>query len=122
MLAVSEAHRGKGLASALVRMAIESLTAAGAEEIVLETEETNIASLKLYEKLGFLRMKHLQRYYLNGNSAYRLMLLVHPPEGATQLGRARYSGIRPLNEFEQHRVETLDDLGIGKQRREDQEW
>jgi N-alpha-acetyltransferase 30 len=41
---------------------------------VLETEVTNLASNKLYERLGFLRTKRLHRYYLNGNTAYRLVL------------------------------------------------
>lgn len=43
-------------------------------QIVLETEQTNTAAMKLYERLGFLRSKRLHRYYLNGNSAYRLVL------------------------------------------------
>lgn len=30
--------------------------------------------MKLYERLGFLRSKRLHRYYLNGNSAFRLVL------------------------------------------------
>lgn len=41
---------------------------------MLETEVTNTASLKLYERLGFLRSKRLHRYYLNGNTAFRLVL------------------------------------------------
>jgi N-alpha-acetyltransferase 30 len=32
--------------------------------------------MRLYERLGFLRSKKLHRYYLNGNSAYRLVLLL----------------------------------------------
>lgn len=43
-------------------------------KIALETEITNTAAMKLYERLGFLRSKRLHRYYLNGNSAYRLVL------------------------------------------------
>jgi peptide alpha-N-acetyltransferase len=74
MLAVAEEHRGKGIATALVRMAMDAMRDAGADEIVLETEVTNVASLRLYEKLGFLRSKRLHRYYLNGNSAFRLVL------------------------------------------------
>jgi len=36
---------------------------------VLETEATNAAALRLYEKLGFVRDKRLPKYYLNGNDA-----------------------------------------------------
>lgn len=46
----------------------------GADEVVLETEESNVPAMKLYERLGFVRSKKLHRYYLNGNSAYRLVL------------------------------------------------
>jgi peptide alpha-N-acetyltransferase len=74
MLAVQESHRGRGIASKLVKMAIEAMTARDADEVVLETEVTNTASLKLYERLGFIRSKRLHRYYLNGNAAFRLML------------------------------------------------
>jgi ribosomal protein S18 acetylase RimI-like enzyme len=74
MLAVAEEHRGRGIATSLVRMAMDAMKDAGADEIVLETEVTNVASLRLYEKLGFLRSKRLHRYYLNGNSAFRLVL------------------------------------------------
>lgn len=49
-----------------------------ADEVVLETEETNTQAMRLYERLGFLRSKKLHRYYLNGNSAYRLVLLLKP--------------------------------------------
>ena len=37
--------------------------------------------MKLYERLGFLRSKKLHRYYLSGNSAYRLILYLKHPEG-----------------------------------------
>ncbi|KAH7080701.1 acyl-CoA N-acyltransferase [Paraphoma chrysanthemicola] len=74
MLAVQEPYRGRGIASKLVQMAIEAMAARDADEIVLETEVTNTASLKLYERLGFLRSKRLHRYYLNGNAAFRLIL------------------------------------------------
>ncbi|EPE34376.1 Acyl-CoA N-acyltransferases (Nat) [Glarea lozoyensis ATCC 20868] len=50
------------------------MVARGADEVVLETEESNVAAMRLYERLGFLRSKKLHRYYLNGSSAYRLVL------------------------------------------------
>lgn len=57
-----------------MRKAIDTMIQRNADEVVLETEETNIPAMKLYERLGFLRSKKLHRYYLNGNSAYRLVL------------------------------------------------
>ncbi|KAF1963634.1 acyl-CoA N-acyltransferase [Byssothecium circinans] len=74
MLAVQESHRGRGIATKLVCMAIDTMTERNADEVVLETEVTNTASLKLYERLGFIRSKRLHRYYLNGNAAFRLVL------------------------------------------------
>jgi peptide alpha-N-acetyltransferase len=89
MLAVQESYRGRGIATKLVRMAIDAMAARDADEIVLETEVTNTASLKLYERLGFLRSKRLHRYYLNGNAAFRLILYLK--EG-TALKRPEQSG------------------------------
>ncbi|KAF1988785.1 acyl-CoA N-acyltransferase, partial [Aulographum hederae CBS 113979] len=80
MLAVSSTHRGRGIASKLVRKAIDGMRAQDADEVVLETEVTNQASLRLYEGLGFIRSKRLHRYYLNGNTAFRLILYLK--EGA----------------------------------------
>jgi N-alpha-acetyltransferase 30 len=74
MLATSEKFRGKGIATTLVSKAIDLMIERDADEIALETEETNTAAMKLYERLGFLKSKKLHRYYLNGNSAYRLLL------------------------------------------------
>lgn len=87
MLAVSESFRGHGIATALVKQAIEAMAARDADEIVLETEETNLSAMRLYERLGFMRSKKLHRYYLNGNSAYRLVLLLKhiDPDAATDL-------------------------------------
>jgi hypothetical protein len=48
----------------------------------LETETTNTAAMKLYERLGFLRSKRLHRYYLNGNSAFRLVLYLKEGVGS----------------------------------------
>ena len=62
-------------------------------QIALETETTNTPSLRIYEKLGFLRTKKLHRYYLNGNPAFRLVLYLKdgvayrptwPPEMAAE--------------------------------------
>jgi len=44
------------------------------DEVVLETEADNAAALAFYSKMGFVREKRLQRFYLNGKDAYRLRL------------------------------------------------
>ncbi|KAF8866328.1 acyl-CoA N-acyltransferase [Acephala macrosclerotiorum] len=74
MLATSSSYRNRGIATTLVRKAIDAMIERGADEVVLETEESNIPAMKLYERLGFIRSKKLHRYYLNGSSAYRLVL------------------------------------------------
>lgn len=58
--------------------------AQGSVQIALETEVTNTAAMKLYERLGFLRSKRLHRYYLNGNTAFRFLLYIK--EGAAMAG------------------------------------
>jgi len=87
MLAVSTPFRGRGVATALVKKAIDAMAVRNADEIVLETEETNTPAIRLYERLGFLRSKKLHRYYLNGSSAYRLVLLLRTvdPDAATDM-------------------------------------
>lgn len=86
MLAVRKQHRGKGIATKLVRLALDIMIERDAEEIALETEVTNTAAMKLYERLGFLRSKRLHRYYLNGNSAYRFVLFVKESAFTSRLG------------------------------------
>jgi peptide alpha-N-acetyltransferase len=99
MLAVQESHRGRGIASNLVRLAIDAMAARHADEIVLETEVSNTASLKLYERLGFLRSKRLHRYYLNGNAAFRLILYLNH---GTALKRPEHNhGMSALDSMEQ---------------------
>ena len=76
MVAIGEAHRRRGIATQLVRLAIRAMIECGCHEVVLETEVTNKGALALYENLGFIRDKRLFRYYLNGVDALRLKLLL----------------------------------------------
>jgi len=86
MLVVKEEYRGRGLATKLVKMAIDAMIARNADEVALETEVTNTSAIKLYENLGFLRSKRLHRYYLNGNSAFRLVLYLKSMTPAVPTG------------------------------------
>lgn len=51
--------------------------------------------MKLYERLGFLRSKRLHRYYLNGNSAYRLVLYLKEGVGSIRTGPDPYGPPHP---------------------------
>lgn len=79
MLAIDESYRKLGLGTRLVRRAIERMQAQGCDEVVLETEVSNVNAQRLYSNLGFIREKRLVRYYLNGGDAFRLKLYFSPP-------------------------------------------
>lgn len=74
MLAVDQRMRKRGIGKELVRRAIEAMDEQGCDEVVLETEITNLPALRLYERLGFVRDERLFQYYLNGVDAFRLKL------------------------------------------------
>lgn len=76
MLSVLPSCRGKGIASNLVQAAISSMLPLGVQEVVLETEYDNVASLALYARLGFMKEKRLHHFYLNGKDCFRLRLEV----------------------------------------------
>jgi peptide alpha-N-acetyltransferase len=76
MLAVHDEYRRRGIGTELVRIAVRTMMTLGCGEVVLETEVSNQAALRLYENLGFMRDKRLFRYYLNGVDALRLKLLL----------------------------------------------
>ena len=80
MLSVEPEYRRIGLGKLLVKRSIDLMVKAGADEVLLETEVTNGAALRLYESLGFIRDKRLSSYYLSGNDAFRLKLLITPEE------------------------------------------
>lgn len=78
MLAVDESCRRLGIGTRLVRKAIKRMQEIGCDEVVLETEVTNLDAIRLYTNLGFIREKRLFRYYLNGVDAFRLKLFFAP--------------------------------------------
>lgn len=73
MLAVRPDVRKAGLGRTLAALVLSRL-AVLCDHVILETELSNTAALRLYEGLGFKRDKYLSAYYLNGSDAYRLKL------------------------------------------------
>lgn len=115
MLATKAEHRGKGIATTLVSKAIDLMIEKDADEIALETEETNTAAMKLYERLGFLRSKKLHRYYLNGNSAYRLLLYLREGVGSIPTDDDQFHDLPPgiQDELRHQYQEPQDALSRG---------
>ncbi len=62
-IAVAPDQRGRGIALALMECAIGLAVEKGAELLALEVRSTNIAAIKLYERLGFERVGIRSRYY-----------------------------------------------------------
>ena len=70
----------------MVRLTIDKMKESKVDEVVLETEITNEAALRLYEcklfilkriAFGFVRDKRLLSYYLNCNDAFKLKLFIN---------------------------------------------
>ena len=56
MLAVDPAHRGLGVGEALLRAGIRHGLAAGAERVVLSTMTAMATALRMYDRIGLLRV------------------------------------------------------------------
>ena len=64
-LAVGKAWRRRGVATQLVRAAIESARTAGARQAYLEVRASNEGGIALYERLGFRILGGRPKYYRN---------------------------------------------------------
>ena len=97
MLAVDEDHRKRGIGSYLAHEAILRMkNQYSCDEVVLETELTNVTALGFYERLGFVRDKRLCRYYLNGGDAFRLKLwFTSPGWGLVEEERTPVEEVKP---------------------------
>lgn len=82
LLAVDPQHRNQRIATKLLFACIDSFLNSNCLVVFLETPTNNVASIKLYEKFGFTKVKKIQNFYRNGDDAYqfRLHLLSNPSE------------------------------------------
>ncbi len=69
-IGVSNAHRGLGIAQALLNYSFETFNASC---YTLEVKTTNNNAIKLYEKNGFKKQKVLSNYYPNQCDGYLMM-------------------------------------------------
>lgn len=74
-VAVLPDYRRQGLATQLISKAMAAMRQQyEAKEIMLEVRMTNVPAIKLYEKIGFARIRSLESYYRNGEDALLMAL------------------------------------------------
>ncbi len=64
-VAVHKNYRGKQIAFSLLNYAMEDFVKDGVENFTLEVRATNVAAIKLYEKLGFIGQGVRKNFYEN---------------------------------------------------------
>jgi ribosomal-protein-alanine N-acetyltransferase len=69
-LAVLPEYRGKGLGKGLVSNALKGMLGYGAKESYLEVRLSNLAAIRLYEKLNFNVVRTRRSYYKDGEDAF----------------------------------------------------
>lgn len=74
-LAVDPDYRGRGVAGMLLNSGFEAMREEGCRFLFLEVRESNIPSLKLYEKLGFKVTGLRKAYYLKPTEDAVIMML-----------------------------------------------
>jgi [ribosomal protein S18]-alanine N-acetyltransferase len=74
-IAIAPELRKKGFASTLLSTAIKVLAAQKAKEFFLEVRESNDDAIRLYEKLGFVRVGKRRKYYTETNEDAIVMRL-----------------------------------------------
>lgn len=75
-LRIAPALRGNGYASALLERALEYLRKRGVKKVVTIVSEMNLAGIKLFHKAGFRAYGVFQDYYVAGENAIALELLL----------------------------------------------
>lgn len=79
-IAVRAPYRRRGIASSLVQRAMKnSMEEYNVSECFLEVRIGNEAALKLYEKLGFEKVKRNYGYYLDGEDAWVMAVFIEEP-------------------------------------------
>lgn len=73
-LGVHHEFRGQHIARLLIVNGINLLSSKSITKISLEVKTDNLHAIRLYENLGFIRVKTLRGYYDDGHDAFRYIL------------------------------------------------
>jgi len=78
-IAVLEPYRRRGIGSALLRETIRVMREVyDVESIYLEVRVSNTVAIRLYEKFGFVKVRRIRGYYMDGEDAYVMVLRLKP--------------------------------------------
>lgn len=70
-IAVLPEYRRMGIASSLLKNAMKVLIEVyDCSEVFLEVRVSNTPAITLYEKLGFIKVDRIKKYYIDGEDAY----------------------------------------------------
>jgi ribosomal-protein-alanine N-acetyltransferase len=73
-VAVTQPRRGRGMATALLKLHLSRLAGLGARAVFLEVDEDNEPALRLYRRAGFHEVGRRPGYYQQGNGNAALVL------------------------------------------------
>lgn len=75
-IAVASAHRGRGLARALLNLHLRRLAGLGARAVYLEVDEDNEPARRLYRRAGFREVGRRPGYYQQGRDTAATALVL----------------------------------------------
>lgn len=75
-LAVAPDHRGRGLGRTLVRQVLARASETGAEKVMLEVQDGNLAAVQLYESLGMTAFDRRRNYYKAADGSHADAILM----------------------------------------------
>lgn len=73
-IAVLPGHRRRGAGTRLMTALIQYLRSGGIESLWLEVDWRNEEAIRLYKKLGFMKIMLLENYYSDGSDAIRMRM------------------------------------------------
>jgi ribosomal-protein-alanine N-acetyltransferase len=75
-ICVQSSSRGSGLAHVFWQGCQEQLRASGAKSVYLEVEVPNQRAIGFYQKLGFVSLRTIKRYYSDGTDALTMQMII----------------------------------------------
>ncbi|MBG6098535.1 ribosomal protein S18-alanine N-acetyltransferase [Nocardioides luteus] len=78
-IATAEEQRRRGIGGSLLAASIDLARSEGAERLLLEVREGNVAALQFYDQAGFVEIDRRERYYRDGATGIVLAMELAGP-------------------------------------------